>query len=52
MTRVITETRIFTPDADVKRKFGAYWLIVHPGSAFIRRMWLAAIRRRAEGPGL
>lgn len=47
-TRVITETRIFTPDADVKRRFGAYWLIVHPGSAFIRRMWLAAIRRRAE----
>jgi hypothetical protein len=49
-TRVITETRIFTPDADVKRKFGAYWLVVHPGSAFIRRMWLAAIRRRAERP--
>jgi hypothetical protein len=47
-TRVITETRIFTPDADVRRKFGAYWLLVHPGSAFIRRMWLAAIRRRAE----
>jgi hypothetical protein len=38
-TRVITETRIFTPDADAKRKFGAYWLFVHPGSAFIRRMW-------------
>lgn len=49
-TRVITETRIFTPEADVKRKFGAYWLVVHPGSAFIRRMWLSAIRRRAERP--
>jgi hypothetical protein len=47
-TRVITETRIFTPEAGVRRRFGAYWLIVHPGSAFIRRMWLAAIRRRAE----
>lgn len=49
-TRVTTETRIFTPEADVKRKFGAYWLFVHPGSAFIRRMWLSAIRRRAERP--
>ena len=49
-TRVITETRIFTPEAGVRRRFGAYWLIVHPGSAFIRRMWLAAIRRRAERP--
>jgi len=49
-TRVITETRIFTPEAGVKRRFGAYWLVVHPGSAFIRRMWLAAIRRRAERP--
>jgi hypothetical protein len=51
-TRVITETRIFTPEADVKRKFGAYWLVVHPGSAFIRRMWLSAIRRRAERPAV
>lgn len=47
-TRVITETRIFTPEAEVRRRFGAYWIVVHPGSAFIRRMWLAAIRRRAE----
>ena len=49
-TRVTTETRIFTPEAGVRRRFGAYWFVVHPGSAFIRRMWLSAIRRRAERP--
>jgi hypothetical protein len=26
-----------------------YWRIIQPGSAFIRRMWLRAIQKRAEG---
>jgi hypothetical protein len=38
------------PDAAARRKFGAYWLVICPGSALIRRMWLRAIERRAERP--
>ncbi|HYW41393.1 MAG TPA: hypothetical protein VE959_00970 [Bryobacteraceae bacterium] len=29
--------------------FAAYWRMIYPGSALIRRMWLRAIKRRAEG---
>ncbi len=48
---VRTETRIFVPDAATRKKFGRYWKIIYPGSALIRRMWLRAIKRRAEqGP--
>jgi hypothetical protein len=47
-TRVTTETRILGIDAQARRWFGLYWSVVHPGSAFIRRMWLAAIKKRAE----
>jgi hypothetical protein len=47
-TRVTTETRILGIDAHARRRFGLYWRIVHPGSAFIRRMWLAAIKKHAE----
>jgi len=50
-TRVTTETRILGTDAAGRRKFGRYWRVIHPGSAFMRRMWLAAIKERAEsGP--
>jgi hypothetical protein len=50
-TRVTTETRILGTDAAGRRKFGLYWRVIHPGSAFMRRMWLAAIKERAEsGP--
>ena len=45
---VSTETRIYTSDKKTKRKFARYWMIVHPGSALIRRIWLKAIKRRAE----
>lgn len=44
-----TETRILSPDAVTRRKFARYWLLISPGSALIRRMWLRAIKRRAEG---
>jgi len=47
-TRLVTQTRIQATDARARRRFGAYWLVVHPGSAFIRHRWLAAIRHRAE----
>lgn len=47
-TCVSTETRILGLDATAKRRFGAYWTVIHPGSALIRRSWLAAIAARAE----
>ena len=45
---VSTETRVFATDAPTRRRFAAYWRVIYPGSALIRRSWLAAIRRRAE----
>jgi hypothetical protein len=47
-TRVTTETRVFATDPAATRRFGAYWRVIYPGSALIRRMWLRAIKRRAE----
>ena len=44
-----TETRIVVPDIRARRKFAMYWRLIYPGSALIRRMWLGAIKRRAEG---
>ncbi|MGH7548130.1 MAG: hypothetical protein ACREMM_08140 [Gemmatimonadales bacterium] len=43
-----TETRVHATGARTRWRFGAYWFVIHPGSALIRRMWLRAIRRRAE----
>jgi hypothetical protein len=48
-SRLSTQTRVVTTSADARRSFGRYWRLVLPGSAMIRRSWLAAIRRRAEG---
>jgi hypothetical protein len=31
------------------RRFAIYWRRIHPGSDIIRRMWLRAIKLRAEG---
>lgn len=45
---VTTETRVHATDARTGWRFGAYWFVIRPGSALIRRMWLRAIRRRAE----
>jgi hypothetical protein len=47
-TLLVTETRVFAPDRDVRRRFALYWLVIRPGSGLIRRMWLRGIRRRAE----
>ena len=46
---VSTETRIYANSPSALRRFGIYWRIIHPGSDIIRRMWLRAIRQRAEG---
>ena len=50
-TRLVTETRIFATDDHARRRFAAYWRTIYPGSALIRRMWLRAIRARAEAGG-
>jgi hypothetical protein len=43
-----TDTRIFATDAAAHRAFATYWRTIYPGSAIIRRMWLRAIKLRAE----
>jgi hypothetical protein len=46
--RLTTETRVFAADARGARIFAGYWRAIHPGSDIIRRMWLRAIKCRAE----
>ena len=45
---VSTETRVYANDASSRRRFATYWRVIHPGSDIIRRMWLRAVKRRAE----
>lgn len=47
-TNMRHETRVYAPHPSARKKFAAYWLIVYPGIALIRRMWLQSIKRRAE----
>lgn len=47
-SKVTTETRIACTDGSSRRKFGAYWMVVGPFSALIRRLMLRQIRRAAE----
>ena len=44
---VTTETRVYATDDAARRRFAAYWRVIYPGSALIRRMWLRAIKKRA-----
>ena len=46
---ISTETRIYANNRSNLRRFAIYWRIIHPGSDIIRRMWLRAIKQRAEG---
>lgn len=43
-----TETRVLSTDPRSRRLFAAYWLAIRAGSGIIRRVWLRAIRTRAE----
>jgi hypothetical protein len=43
-----TETRVFLTDEAAGRAFRRYWLVIRPFSGLIRRVWLRAIKRRAE----
>ncbi len=47
-TRCSTETRIHVPEPQTRRKFAFYWGVISMGSAFIRVLWLRAIKRKAE----
>ena len=46
---ISTETRIYANNEAALRRFAIYWRVIHPGSDIIRRMWLRAIKQRAEG---
>lgn len=48
---ISTETRIYANNQSALRRFAIYWRVIHPGSDIIRRMWLRAIKQRAEGRG-
>ncbi len=48
--RLTTETRIFATDPRTALVFARYWRAIYPGSALLRRTWLAAIAARAEAP--
>ena len=43
-----TETRVHVPDAQARRKFARYWLLVRPFSGLTRILLLRAVKRRAE----
>ena len=45
---VSTETRVHATDGGTRLRFAAYWLLIRAGSGFVRRMWLRAVRKRAE----
>jgi uncharacterized protein YndB with AHSA1/START domain len=44
-TRVTTETRVATTDPRSRRLFAAYWVVVGPASALIRRLILRRLAR-------
>ena len=46
---VTTETRVYAATGSAARAFAVYWRVIQPGSDIIRRSWLRAIKRRAEG---
>jgi hypothetical protein len=47
---VTTETRVRANGKSARRRFGAYWRLIYPGSSVLRYTWLRAIAKRATGP--
>jgi hypothetical protein len=45
---VRTESRTMGLSEKARRNFRPYWFIIRPWSGLIRRLWLKAIKRRAE----
>ncbi|MFC1845827.1 hypothetical protein ACFLYM_00230 [Chloroflexota bacterium] len=48
LVKVSTESRIKALSPAAGKGFKAYWNAIYPGSWLIRKMWLSAIKRRAE----
>jgi hypothetical protein len=46
--RILTETRCLARDPRSRRAFAAYWAVIRPASGLLRRLWLAALRERAQ----
>ncbi|MGV9307007.1 hypothetical protein [Nonomuraea sp. NPDC003727] len=44
-----TETRLITTSPDARRAMARYWAVIRLGSGFVRRVMLAALKRRATG---
>ena len=47
-TRLNSETRVLATDAEARRRFGLYWLVVGPGSSATRWEVLTAVALKAE----
>lgn len=47
-TRLSTETRIFCPTSETKKKFRWYWIFIQPFSSWIRREILRTIKNQVE----
>ncbi|MCI0690808.1 hypothetical protein L0337_02250 [candidate division KSB1 bacterium] len=45
---VKTETRVFATDPTTLKKVAAYWRMVYPGSALLRKTFLSAVKKRVE----
>lgn len=43
-----TETRVYCPDENVRKKFKRYWFFIQPFSGLIRMQMLKIIKRKAE----
>ncbi len=48
ITRLSTETRVWCPNAFIRRRFGLYWLLIRPFSGMVRIEWLRLIKQHAE----
>ena len=46
-TRLTTETRVLCCDRAARREFAAYWVLIRPMSAWIRRILLRGVREKA-----
>jgi hypothetical protein len=47
-SHVSTETRVHAKSRTAFWRFAVYWIAIRAGSGVIRRMWLRAIKQRAE----
>ena len=45
---LVTETRVLGTDPLSARRMARYWLLIRPGSGFIRRGWLRAANKRSK----